>query len=103
MSTQTVDVDQLALGPEDRPVPAARPVRLVPTSDEYASVATEELSEREHEVLKLVSQMLTTDEIATELYLSPNTIKTHVRSIMRKLGVTSRGRAVRRARDLRVL
>ena len=53
--------------------------RYVPTADEHASVVTEELSEREREVLELVSQMLTSHEIAAELYLSVNTIKTHIR------------------------
>jgi LuxR family transcriptional regulator, maltose regulon positive regulatory protein len=103
MSTQTVDVDRPVVSTEGLAARAARPAGLVPTADEYAGIVTEELSGREHEVLELVSLMLTTDEIAAELYLSANTIKTHVRSIMRKLGVTSRGRAVRRARDLRVL
>ena len=66
-------------------------------------VITEQLSQREHEVLELVSGMLTTAEIADELYLSANTVKSHVRSILRKLGAARRGEAVRRARDLELL
>lgn len=100
---QTGDIDRRTVVRDDRPIPAAGPAGPIWAAGEYASVVTEELSQREHQVLDLVSQMLTTDEIAAELYLSANTIKTHVRSIMRKLGVASRGRAVRRARDLRVL
>ena len=66
-------------------------------------VITERLSHREREVLELLSGMLTTDEIASELYVSVNTVKTHVRSILRKLGAARRGEAVRRARELRLL
>ncbi|TMR42495.1 response regulator transcription factor [Actinomadura geliboluensis] len=61
------------------------------------------LSRRELEVLTLLSKMLTTEEIATEMYLSVNTVKTHLRNIYRKLAVTRRGEAVRRARRYRLL
>ncbi|RKS71034.1 LuxR family maltose regulon positive regulatory protein [Actinomadura pelletieri DSM 43383] len=61
------------------------------------------LSERELEVLSLLSRMLTTDEIATEMYISVNTVKTHLKNIYRKLAVTRRGEAVRRARRYRLL
>jgi LuxR family maltose regulon positive regulatory protein len=47
--------------------------------------------------------MMTTEEIAAELCLSLNTVKTHLKSIFRKLGVTRRGDAVRRARRLSLL
>jgi LuxR family maltose regulon positive regulatory protein len=42
-------------------------------------------------------------EIASELSLSVNTVKTHVRNIYRKLDATRRGDAVRRARELHLL
>jgi hypothetical protein len=42
-------------------------------------------------------------EVATQLYLSPNTVKTHVRNLYGKLGVQSRSQALRRARELRLL
>jgi LuxR family transcriptional regulator, maltose regulon positive regulatory protein len=60
----------------------------------------ERLSEREREVLIHLSGMLSTAEIATEMYLSVNTVKTHLRSIYRKLSVAHRSEAVRRARQL---
>jgi len=63
----------------------------------------EPLSERELEVLVHLSRMLSTAEIAAELYLSVNTVKTHLRSIYRKLSATHRGEAVRRARQLQLI
>jgi LuxR family transcriptional regulator, maltose regulon positive regulatory protein len=60
----------------------------------------EPLTEREREVLRLAAAMLTTAEIASELYISTNTVKTHLRSIFRKLAASHRGEAVRRARHL---
>jgi LuxR family maltose regulon positive regulatory protein len=62
-----------------------------------------ELSQRELEVLRLLPSRLSQREIAAELYVSFNTIRTHTRVIFRKLGVTSRAEAVRRARELGLL
>ena len=64
---------------------------------------TEPLSDREREVLGRLAQLMSTEEIAVELFLSVNTVKTHLRNIYRKLAVTRRREAVRRARDLRLL
>jgi LuxR family transcriptional regulator, maltose regulon positive regulatory protein len=68
-----------------------------------APMIVESLSEREREVLEHVSAMESTAEIATEMYISVNTVKTHLKSIYRKLAVTHRGEAVRRARKLGLL
>jgi len=56
----------------------------------------DELSEAEQRILRLLTSELTLREIGRELYLSQNTVKTHTRSIYRKLGVSSRAE-VRRA------
>jgi LuxR family maltose regulon positive regulatory protein len=63
----------------------------------------EPLTEREQEVLRRVAQLLSTAEIAEELYISVNTVKTHLKSVHRKLAVTHRREAVRRARELKLL
>lgn len=54
---------------------------------------TANLSERELEVLKLMVEGMSNPEIAEKLYLSPNTVKTHVRGIMNKLAVDDRVQA----------
>jgi DNA-binding NarL/FixJ family response regulator len=54
---------------------------------------TSHLSQRELEVLKLIVEGKSNPEIAKVLYLSPNTIKTHVRGIMNKLSVDDRVQA----------
>jgi ATP/maltotriose-dependent transcriptional regulator MalT len=59
-----------------------------------------ELTERELVVLRLLATRLSQREIARELYVSVNTVRTHVQGIYRKLGVASREEAVAAARDL---
>jgi ATP/maltotriose-dependent transcriptional regulator MalT len=73
------------------------------TLDTADPVFVEELSVREREVLRLLSGMLTTAEVASELYISVNTVKTHLKSIFRKLEASHRGEAVRRAKQLRMI
>jgi LuxR family maltose regulon positive regulatory protein len=53
------------------------------------------LSDRELTVLRLLASRLTTTEIAGALFVSPNTLKSHMKSIYRKLDVSSRAGAVR--------
>jgi LuxR family maltose regulon positive regulatory protein len=61
------------------------------------------LTEREQAVLGFLDSDLSTRQIADELYLSVNTVRSHVRRIYRKLNASRRGDAVRRARHLRLL
>ena len=60
----------------------------------------EPLSERELTVLRYLSSRLDASEIAAALYLSVNTVRSHVKAIYRKLGVNARAEAVRRGREL---
>jgi LuxR family maltose regulon positive regulatory protein len=68
-----------------------------------ARAAAEGLSERELMVLRLLATNLTQREIGRELFLSLNTVKSHTRSIFRKLGASSREQAVGRARELELI
>ena len=68
-----------------------------------ATPLLEPLSKRELTVLGYLETMLSTDEIAAELFLSTNTVKTHTKSIYRKLGVTRRRHAIQQARALRLI
>jgi LuxR family transcriptional regulator, maltose regulon positive regulatory protein len=60
----------------------------------------EPLSDREHEVLRLLATDLSGPEIARRLFLSLNTVRTHTKNVYAKLGVNSRRAAVRRAEEL---
>ena len=62
----------------------------------------EPLSAREKAVLRYLPTDLSKAEIAAELFVSVNTVKTHMKNIYRKLDVTDRAQAVRRARTLRI-
>ncbi len=61
------------------------------------------LTERELEVLRYVSDLLSNPEIASKMYISVNTLKTHLKNIFRKLAATRRSEAVRRARQLELI
>ncbi len=82
--------------------PGPGPAEL-PAAGQAVPMIVEQLSGREREVLSLLSGMLSTAEVASELYISVNTVKTHLKSIYRKLAATHRGEAVRRARQLELL
>ena len=63
----------------------------------------EPLTDREREVLVHVSGTLNTAAVAEEMYISVNTVKTHLRNIYRKLAAEHRAEAVRRARQLQLI
>jgi len=67
------------------------------------SSVDEKLTRRERRVLQLLTSDLSERDIGRELYVSHNTVHSHVRSIYRKLGVSSRARALQRTRELRLL
>jgi LuxR family maltose regulon positive regulatory protein len=71
-----------------------------PTSYGAGDEATAGLSERELEVVRYLPTPLSSTEIAAQLYISLNTLKTHLGAIYRKLGVDGRRAAARRAVDL---
>ena len=85
-----------ALGPDQLPA-------LMDAVGEAAVLLIEPLTEREREVLIHVSGMLNTAEVAEEMYISVNTVKTHLRNIYRKLSAAHRSEAVRRARQLQLI
>jgi DNA-binding NarL/FixJ family response regulator len=57
------------------------------------------LTDRELVVLRLLATTLSQPEIAQELYVSVNTVRTHIQGIYRKLGVASRREAIASARE----
>jgi LuxR family maltose regulon positive regulatory protein len=75
----------------------------VPSTDRERVSPPEELSPSELRVLRYLPTNLTRPEIARELYVSINTVNTHIRNIYSKLGARDRSSAVQRARELRLL
>lgn len=61
------------------------------------------ISKREYEVLELIAQGLSNQEIAERLFVSLNTVKTHSSNLFMKLEVRRRTEAIRRAKELRLL
>jgi LuxR family maltose regulon positive regulatory protein len=74
-----------------------------PSTDREPVTQREELSPSELRVLRYLPTNMTRPEIARELYVSINTVNTHVRNIYAKLDARSRSAAVQRARELRLL
>jgi LuxR family maltose regulon positive regulatory protein len=70
---------------------------------ERSNALAEPLSERERAVLRLLRSELSGPEIARELFISLNTLRTHTKNIYAKLGVNNRRAAVRRAEELDLL
>lgn len=80
----------------------ARPCAPAP-STVRARWSFEQLSERECTVLRYLATSMTYGEIADQLYVSTNTIKTHAKNVTRKLQASSRAEALSRARELHYL
>jgi LuxR family transcriptional regulator, maltose regulon positive regulatory protein len=79
---------------------------LEPATGPEAALTTpllEPLSDRELTVLRFLPTMMSNAEIAAEMYVSVNTVKTHLKHVYRKLDVTDRRDCVRRGRELRLL
>ncbi|MFF3534297.1 LuxR C-terminal-related transcriptional regulator [Streptomyces sp. NPDC002466] len=87
----------------DRPAPAVVRDADATGPDTGAGPPVEPLSERERDVLRRLARTMSTEDIAADLYVSVNTVKTHLKSVYRKLSVHRRNDAVRRARDLGLL
>ena len=106
------EIDEAAMLIRSCADPGARIMRLLsqarghaprPTRGAPGPSGVDELSEGEFRVLRLLASNLTQREIGAELYLSLNTIKSHTRSIFRKLGASTREQAVARARELELM
>ena len=93
---------EAAMGPD--PLVEAQARRLLEHATPSVEASTEPqqipggtLSDRELQVLRLLDSELTGPEIARELYVTLNTLRTHTKRIFTKLDVTTRSAALRRA------
>jgi LuxR family maltose regulon positive regulatory protein len=71
--------------------------------DQAPILMVKTLTERELEVLRLASGLLSNAELASKMYITVNTVKTHLKHIYRKLETTRRAEAIRRARQLELI
>jgi LuxR family transcriptional regulator, maltose regulon positive regulatory protein len=88
---------QWPAAPDDAAAPIAVPAQRLPRD------LPEPLTPRELTILRLLATTMSTGEIAAELCLSVNTVKTHLASIYRKLPASRRREALLRARDLELI
>jgi DNA-binding CsgD family transcriptional regulator len=73
------------------------------TSNDNGSGAPPQLTQREREVLRLLSDGFANEEIGRELFISPETVRTHIRKAMGKLGAETRTQAVAKALRLSLI
>jgi ATP/maltotriose-dependent transcriptional regulator MalT len=92
VTTWTDRLDALRRSPQGRPEGAHR----LPASGEARASGTslDQLTAREHDVLELMAQDRSNEEIAAELFIAVSTVKTHINHILRKLDQTTRIGAV---------
>ena len=77
--------------------------RLTRKTAEPSSSLTEALSERELEILRLITKGASNREIADKLFLAEGTVKNHVTNILGKLGVRDRTQAAIKAKDMKLI
>ncbi len=103
---KVVEALMAALGnlvPEGETVPTITPQEPLRTASDHDQSHIESLTEREMEVLQLIAQGDSNQEIARRLVVSLATVKTHVNHVFAKLGADSRVQVVARARALGLL
>jgi LuxR family maltose regulon positive regulatory protein len=96
------ELEEAIAGDESPPPGAPKVADAVPIGVQQPRNPTD-LSQRELQILRLLSGTMSQREIASELFISHNTIKTHLRTLYRKLDVSSREEAVDRARQAGLL
>ncbi len=94
----TLSLEQVLVAPALRTSPqASQTGQLLTFPAKPSPILPDSLSVREVEVLRLVAQGLTNEQVAEQLVISPRTVNTHLTSIYSKIGVTSRAAATRYA------
>ena len=101
LTNALASVNSPSLAPYIRRLQALGRPRHVAAAMSVAAV--DDLSQREQEVLRLLARGLSNQQIASNLVVSENTVKTHVKNIYAKLGVTSRTQAIALGRERGIL
>lgn len=82
---------------------APEKIESTPFKRNHKALNSLEISDRELEVLELLGQGLSNQEIANKLFISVNTVKTHLSHLYEKLDVSRRSMAVKKARSLKLI
>jgi LuxR family maltose regulon positive regulatory protein len=99
-------MDEMRTSSKEVLMPGARQAGAPPaveTESSGPSDPSRPLTDRELDVLRYLPTRLSTIEIAGQLGISPNTVKTHLKNIYQKLGARSRNEAIVRAAELEVI
>lgn len=80
-----------------------RSIQEHPAPIDHEKISSLGVSKREYEILELIAQGLSNKEIATKLFISENTVKTHVSNLFIKLDAKRRTQAIQKAKDLRII
>jgi len=75
----------------------------LPVKIDNDKIKTLKISNREYEVLELIAQGLSNQEIADQLFISLATVKTHSSKLFEKLDVQRRTQAIRKSKDLNII
>lgn len=81
------------------PVTMSIPIQTSQSSQTKTTGYPASITTREVEVLRLVAQGMTNEQVANQLFISPRTVNTHLTSIFGKIGVSTRSAATRYAID----
>jgi len=79
-------------------------IKVLPVFElDKANLEKTGISNREYEVLELISQGLSNEEIAEKLFVSISTVKTHVSNVLGKLDARRRTQAIQRAKEMHII
>lgn len=83
--------------------PAAENFNNKSTPLDFKKIEELNISKREYEVLGLIGKGFSNQEIASQLYISESTVKTHVSNLLSKLNAKRRTQAINNAKELRII
>ena len=97
-----VMISQIYFGQKKQPLVSENPNNKPPQLN-VKKIEELNISKREYEVLELINKGLSNQEIASQLFISESTVKTHVSNLLSKLDAKRRTQAIKIAKELRII